>query len=72
LQKKMEIDPSRLLQSGTDYWKVQFEYYKHLMTINLAAVAAFGALLGGFYGGFTNATELVGRQVVHHHDSPES
>lgn len=42
-------DAGRLFQSGTDYWKAQLEFFKQLMIANLAAVAAFGALLSGFY-----------------------
>ncbi len=39
----------RLLQTGMEYWKAQQDFYKQLVTINLVAVAGFGAMLGGIF-----------------------
>ena len=39
----------RLLLTGTEYWKAQQDFYKQLVTINLVAVAGFGAMLGGVF-----------------------
>ena len=39
----------RLLLTGTEYWKAQQDFYKQLVTINLGAVAGFGALLGAVF-----------------------
>ncbi len=36
----------RLAQSQLEYWKARYDFAKHFMTLSLAAVAAFGALLG--------------------------
>jgi hypothetical protein len=40
-----------LMQSGLEYWKTQYDYQKHLMTMGLLATAGFIALLGGFFRG---------------------
>lgn len=39
----------RLAQSQLEYWKARYDFAKHFMTISLAAVAAFGALLGSAF-----------------------
>jgi hypothetical protein len=55
----------RLVQSGTEYWKAQFEFHKNLMTLCLATIAAFGALLSGV---FTDPTTWTGLSTA---DGPE-
>jgi hypothetical protein len=44
-----DVDKTRLFQSGTEYWKAHYDFNKHLMTIDIALLAAFGALLGGIF-----------------------
>jgi hypothetical protein len=39
-------DTNRSVESGMEYWKVQYDFYKHRTTLALAFVAALGALLG--------------------------
>jgi hypothetical protein len=39
----------RLAQSQLEYWKARYDLAKHFMTLSLAAVAAFGALLGSAF-----------------------
>jgi hypothetical protein len=51
-KQKPENYRTMLLQIGTEFWKAQSDFFKHLMTSYLAAVAVFGALLGGFYNAF--------------------
>ncbi len=46
---KPKNDRTIVLQIGTEFWKAQLDFFKHLMTVNLAALAVFGALLGGFF-----------------------
>lgn len=46
-QAKEERD--RLRQSGIEFWKATSDLFKHIMTLSLAALAAFGALLGGVF-----------------------
>jgi hypothetical protein len=41
----------RVAQSGMEYWKAQYDFYKHFMTISLASIAAYGAVLGGLIMG---------------------
>jgi hypothetical protein len=38
-----------LRQGAIEYWKSFHDFYKHLTTLSLAAIAAFGALLGGVF-----------------------
>jgi hypothetical protein len=42
-----------------EFWKIQYDYFKHLMTLALASIAGFGAMLGGVFSG-----------VVGNQDSP--
>jgi hypothetical protein len=42
-----------LRQGAIEYWKSYYDFFKHLATISLAAIAGFGALLGG---AFSDAT----------------
>jgi hypothetical protein len=44
-----EAQSDRLFSVGLEYWKCQLDFYKHLITLNLAAAAGFGALLGGVF-----------------------
>ncbi len=46
-----EKQRDRFIQSGLEYWKIQYDFQKHLMTMDILAVAGFVALLGGFFGG---------------------
>jgi hypothetical protein len=39
----------RIFQSTIEWWKTVYDFYKHLITIALASIAAFGALLGGAF-----------------------
>ena len=39
----------RVYQAGLEYWKATFEYFKTFATICLASIAAFSALLAGFF-----------------------
>ena len=39
----------RLTQILLEYWKAQYDFAKHLMTIGLAGMVTFGALLAGVY-----------------------
>ena len=41
----------RVAQSGMEYWKAHYDFYKHFMTISLASIAAYGAVLGGLIMG---------------------
>ena len=40
---------TRIFQSTMEWWKTVYDFYKHLTTIALASIAAFGALLGGAF-----------------------
>ena len=48
-QEEAKERRDRLLLTGTEYWKAQQDFYKQLVTINLGAVAGFGALLGAVF-----------------------
>ena len=39
----------RLMQTGMEHFKAQSDYYKHLSTITVTAMAIFAALLGGVF-----------------------
>lgn len=41
----------RMIQTGLEYWRTQYDYLKQLMTIDILATAGFVALLGGFFSG---------------------
>lgn len=40
---------NRLVQSGLEYWKAQYDSAKHFMTISLASTVAAGAIAGGVF-----------------------
>jgi hypothetical protein len=42
-------EKQRVYQAGLEYWKATFEYFKTFATICLASIAAFSALLAGFF-----------------------
>jgi hypothetical protein len=44
-----EDEKQRLYQASLDYWKATYEYFKTFATICLASIAAFSALLAGFF-----------------------
>ena len=44
-----ERTPSQIFQSGTEWYKLVYDFYKHFMTIALASIAAVGTLLGGVF-----------------------
>jgi hypothetical protein len=35
-----------------EFWKIQYDYFKHLMTLALASIAGLGAMLGGVFSAF--------------------
>jgi hypothetical protein len=42
-----EGTPDPIVQIGTEWYKLLYDFYKHFMTVALASIAAVGALLGG-------------------------
>jgi hypothetical protein len=40
---------SIFMTTAVEYCKTVYDYYKHLMTVSLAAIAPFGAMLGGVF-----------------------
>jgi uncharacterized YccA/Bax inhibitor family protein len=39
----------RLRQGSVEFWKIEYDFFKHMMTFSLAAIAAFGAMLGSVF-----------------------
>jgi hypothetical protein len=39
----------RVFQSDLEFWKIQYDFFKHLMTLAIALIAGFGAMLGGVF-----------------------
>jgi hypothetical protein len=37
------------VESRLEYWKIQYDFQKHVTTVGLLAAAGFTALLGGFF-----------------------
>lgn len=44
-----EKERDRQIQSRLEYWKIQYDFQKHVTTVGLLAAAGFTALLGGFF-----------------------
>jgi magnesium-transporting ATPase (P-type) len=44
----LEFERERRLE----FWKIQYDYFKHLMTLALASIAGLGAMLGGVFSAF--------------------
>jgi hypothetical protein len=42
-------EKQRVFQASLEYWKAMYEYFKTFATICLASIAAFSALLAGFF-----------------------
>ena len=47
LKRYWREEADRLRHSALEYQKTDYDFYKHLMTLALAAIAAFVAILGG-------------------------
>jgi|SRR5215216_753720 len=43
------LSNEQLRKSRVEYWKASYDFQKHMMTVSLAAIAGFGALLGGAF-----------------------
>ena len=50
------VKAERIIQSGTEYVKAQYEYFKQFTTIALVSITVLGALLVGFSKGSSRAT----------------
>jgi hypothetical protein len=57
----------RKAQSELEYWKAQYDFHKHLMTLGLAAAAGFVAVLAlpGFFGIRDLEAKVQNRQRPH-------
>jgi hypothetical protein len=49
--EKAEVTPSTRASEKLEFWKAEYDFQKHLMTLGVAASAGFAALLGGFFRG---------------------
>ena len=50
-EKPIENMRGELDQNKLEYWKAQYDFQKHLMTLGVAGAAGLAALLGGVFSG---------------------